>query len=362
MHEGQPYRQIALGAVMPRLALAGIAACALACQVPGSERMELFRESQRLTARDAEVLEQRLVEEPGDVRNRTMLLLYYGRSVEDAHGNARRAVHTLWLIKNAPETEVLQTAHARLTQFDRGAFASDEERDALYARMEASWLRQLEAHPDNPSVIRNAAQFSWLSDPERRLALLERGGALEPMNPDWPEKVGHELHDKAWASGEPPDAAIASLALAQFERARELSNPDSLLVPLARTAFHAGVMVKARRYAEAAVAAAGDRMVGGDREGHYGNILLGQIALREGKIEEARERLLTAAEFTGGTGVHRPNMALARDLLQEGEPAVVLEYFARCADSWPRGKEKLSRWTVEIEAGEIPDFGSSLRF
>ena len=362
MQEGQPCRQIALGAVMPRLALAGIAAFALACQVPGSERMELLRESQRLTARDAEVLEQRLIEEPGNVRNRITLLFYYGRTFDDADGNARRAVHTLWLIENAPDTEVLQTAHARLTQFDRGAFASDEERDALYARMEASWLRQLEAHPENPSVIRNAAQFSWLSDPERRLALLERGSALEPMSAEWPEEMGHELHDRAWASGEPPDAAIASLALAQFERAAELSDPDSLLVPLAQTAFNAGVMVEARRYAETAVAAAGDRMVGGDREGHYGNIVLGRIALREGKIEEARERLLTAAEFSGGTGVHQPNMALARDLLHEGEPTVVLEYLARCADSWPRGKERLSRWAAEVEAGEIPDFGRYLRF
>ena len=344
------------------LALVGTAAFALACQVPGSERMELFRESQRLTALDAQALEQRLIEEPGSVRNRTTLLFYYGRSFEDADGNARRAVHTLWLIENAPEAEVLQTAHARLTQFDRGAFASDEERDALYARMEAAWLRQLEAHPANPGVIRNAAQFSWLSDPERRLALLERGGVLEPMNPDWPEKMGHELDDQAWASGEPPDAAIASLALGHFERARELSDPDSLLVPLARTAFDAGVMAKARRYAGAAVAASRDRMVRGDREGHYGNIVLGRIRLREGKLEEAREHLLTAAEFAGGTGVYRPSMALARDLLQEGESAVVLEYFIRCAHVWPRGKERLSGWAAEVAAGEIPDFGSYLRF
>ncbi len=342
--------------------LAGTAAFALACQVPGSERMELFRESQRLTALDAQALEQRLIEEPDNVRNRTTLLFYYGRSFEDADGNARRAVHTLWLIENAPEAEVLQTAYARLTQFDRGPFASDEDRDTLYARMEAAWLRQLATHRENPSVMRNAAQFSWLSEPERRLALLEQGGALEPMNPDWPEKMGHELHDQAWASGEPPDAAIASLALGHFERAHELSDPDSLLVPLARTAFNAGVMVKARRYAEAAVAASRDRMVGGNREGHHGNIVLGRIALREGKFEEARERLLTAAEFAGGMGVDRPNMALARDLLQEGASTVVLEYFTRCADVWPRGKERLSGWAAEVEAGEIPDFGRYLRF
>ena len=57
----------------------------------------------------------------------------------------------------------------------------------------------------------------------------------------------------------------------------------------------------------------------------------------------------------------RPNMALARDLLQQGESAVVLEYFTRCADSWPRGKERLSAWAAEVEGGAIPDFGSYLR-
>ena len=64
--------------------------------------------------------------------------------------------------------------------------------------------------------------------------------------------------------------------------------------------------------------------------------------------------------------VERPNMALARDLLQQGESAVVLEYFTRCADSWthsqllprmirPRGKERLSAWAAEVEGGAIPD-------
>ena len=40
----------------------------------------------------------------------------------------------------------------------------------------------------------------------------------------------------------------------------------------------------------------------------------------------------------------------------------MLEYFKRCTDFWPRGKERLSVWAAEVEAGEIPDFGSYLRF
>ena len=54
--------------------------------------------------------------------------------------------------------------------------------------------------------------------------------------------------------------------------------------------------------------------------------------------------------------VERPNMALARDLLHQGESAVVLEYFTRCADSWPRGKERLSAWAAEVEGGSDPGF------
>ncbi len=60
--------------------------------------------------------------------------------------------------------------------------------------------------------------------------------------------------------------------------------------------------------------------------------------------------------------VERPNMALARDLLQQGESAVVLEYFTRCAHSSPRGKERLSAWAAEAEGGAVPDVGSYLRF
>ena len=358
----QTYPQITPRTVAAHLVLAAALAFPLACQVPGSEKMQAFRQSERLTAQDAEALEQRLLEDPGDVPTRTLLLFYYGRSFAEPSAAARRGVHTLWLIENAPEAEILTTAHARLTQFDWAPFASTEARDALYAPMEAAWIRQIEAHPDSPAVIRNAARFSWLSDPERPFALLERGAALEPANPEWREKMGHELNDRAWEAHDPPDAGISAQALVQFERARELSESEGWLVELARTAFDAGATAKARRYAEAAIAASRDRYYPQDYETHYGNIVLGRIALREGNPEEARERLLAAAELDGGPVVDRPNMALARDLLEEGESTVVLEYFKRCTDFWPRGKERLSAWAAEVEAGEIPDFGSYLRF
>jgi hypothetical protein len=55
---------------------------------------------------------------------------------------------------------------------------------------------------------------------------------------------------------------------------------------------------------------------------HNGNLVLGIIALDEGRIEEAKWRLLAAGRSTGSPvlGSFGPNMSLAKGLLAKGEP------------------------------------------
>ncbi len=61
---------------------------------------------------------------------------------------------------------------------------------------------------------------------------------------------------------------------------------------------------------------------------HYGNLVLGHIALAAGNIAEAKRRLLEAGKTPGDASLNSfgPNMSLAEKFLVRNERAVVLEY------------------------------------
>ena len=73
---------------------------------------------------------------------------------------------------------------------------------------------------------------------------------------------------------------------------------------------------------------------------NYGNavqdahLVLGRIALREGRIDEAKQLLLASGKSQGSPQMNSfgPNMSLASDLLEKGEREVVLEYFELCRE------------------------------
>ena len=57
-----------------------------------------------------------------------------------------------------------------------------------------------------------------------------------------------------------------------------------------------------------------------------------------------------------------PNMALAKELLEAGEKAAVIEYLQLCKNFWDYAQKRgtLDRWIKTIKAGEIPEFGPNL--
>ena len=51
---------------------------------------------------------------------------------------------------------------------------------------------------------------------------------------------------------------------------------------------------------------------------------------------------------------------LARELLEKGDRPAVLDYFHRCSRFWTADRGQLARWTAQVTAGKIPDFGANL--
>ncbi len=97
---------------------------------------------------------------------------------------------------------------------------------------------------------------------------------------------------------------------------------------------------------------------------HFGNMVLGQVALREGDIEGA-ERYLLASGATPGSpqlDTFGPNMSLAKELLEAGQTEAVLEYFERCAEFWEMSNDRLEYWTFQVRNDKVPNFGANLLY
>jgi hypothetical protein len=151
---------------------------------------------------------------------------------------------------------------------------------------------------------------------------------------------------------------------------KELANASSdekrfyALNDAAKESFEVGKIEDARNYAEELLTLAqkfsGDWNYGNAI--HDGNLVLGRIALKEGRKDEAKRYLLEAGKSPGSPQMNSfgPNMSLARDLLEKGERETVLQYFELCRKFWKMGQGDLDQWTKEVKAGQIPDFGANL--
>jgi hypothetical protein len=92
------------------------------------------------------------------------------------------------------------------------------------------------------------------------------------------------------------------------------------------------------------------------------NLVLGRIAVLEGRLDDAKQYLIKAGQSPGSpqTDSFGPNMSLAKDLLVKGETEVVLQYFELCRKFWKMERGKLAQWSREVKAGKVPDFGANL--
>jgi hypothetical protein len=95
---------------------------------------------------------------------------------------------------------------------------------------------------------------------------------------------------------------------------------------------------------------------------YYGNFVLGRIAAREDNLVLAGQYLLAAGATPGSPQLDSfgPNVTLAKELIENGQSDVVLQYFAICKHLWKMDHGKLDEWGATVRKGGIPDFGSNL--
>ena len=336
--------------------LIGVLAVPLLLATPGfgEDLMEEMRKGWDLTQAQAAELERQLTTDPHDQRSRAQLLGYYFRRHRDQP--ARQAEHVLWFIRNAPDSEVLEWPEGHIMPVNN---------PEGYAAAKEAWLHQLELDPRNVTLVRNAAAFFTLTDSERSAGLLERAEGLSPSDPEWARELGHLHWREARRYPGGWDPGLAAQALADFERAYELtaeSDRGALMPELGMAAFVTGDLEKARAYAEAMLESNPEGWNHGNRI-HFGNLVLGRIALADGDAEKAGQYLLAAGRTPGSPQLNSfgPDMALAKDLLERGQTQTVVRYLRACLEFWEMGQDRLENWIALIEAGRTPDF-RNLRF
>ena len=166
------------------------------------------------------------------------------------------------------------------------------------------------------------------------------------------------------ASAQATDINRYDKAMAELNAAKTEANRFYALNDAAKESLNAGKFEDARRYAEELQKLL-PKYAG---NWNYGNavqdvnIVLGRLALREGKIDEAKNHLLKAGRSPGSPQMDSfgPNMSLAKELLEKGEKETVLQYLDLCAKFWEMDDGQLAAWKAQVKKGEIPDFGPNL--
>jgi hypothetical protein len=337
-----------------------------------------------MRAEDACLLENQIRASPEVLGLRIVALGYYflGQEKSDSARIARRE-HIFWLIRNAPECETAGSAGS-----PDSSIHSPDDRNA-YARGKELWLEQVQANPQNATILGNAAKFVLLNDGELCETLLKKARDLEPCNPQWPERLG-QLYSLQFGRDPPGARSNARGALEEFRVAEQLrigARPDAAemdpaankvmqslarihaLPQLAKLAFDAREFEEARNFAtellsKAASSDLPDFFRNDGNAVHHGNLILGRVALQSGDLIQARERLMAAGRTTGSPQLMSfgPNMTLARELLARGEREVVLQFFDLCEKFWQHGSGRLAEWKCQVNAGEVPEFGPNLRY
>lgn len=324
-----------------------------ALTMPPMAQDAYFTQGISLSNKAAEALQIQADDNPSNLGARLQLLGFYNsKSLTNAGYRKAHLKLVTWIIENYPDSHAAGSSYAHFHQFiDPKGFEAAKN----------LWLKQANADGSNVNVLRNAASFLTLDDPDAAMELLLKAQAQAPNDADLACQLGG-LYDLSVQSLE-GDARInqAAKAMAQFEIAVANDDPDYenpyLRGDLARAAFHANQPEKARRYANELLA-----LSTSGKAIHDGNLVLGLVALKEGSVEQAKTYLLASAEVLDGPTITTsgPNMSLAQALLQQGEKEVVLEFFQLVGKFWK--DKKLNRWTKQVNQDKIPDFGANLSY
>ncbi len=360
-----------------RVALLSVAVVAVASVIVGyslrdslTDRLAFiyFGRGAQLSKQGADKLELDLKSDPNSFADRIELLTFYsfkitgdGLTPEEL---ANRREHILWVIAHQPASTFAADHSAAFDPYGR-----DPEGLQQGKRL---WLQQVQTKPTDTRILYNAGRFfAWVDDWKQSEELLERAYAIKPTTHDIASFLaGLYWRDAKHSSTSEQVAGMAAKSLEVFEQAlNDTHDPRERLNDLpdaAQAAFEAGEYERAAAYSKELLSLAEQPEYADNNSDaiHYGNIVLGRIALRQGDVTAASAYLLKAVKIKGNPHLDTfgPNMMLAKELLEKGERKSVLEYFDLCGKFWGDDDKKLVQWRSAVISGSDPGFAANLRY
>lgn len=312
-------------------------------------------EGSKLSEKEAEEMVLKLKEKPEDLILRAKILsFYFLKSQKDKNLRKKYQENVLWVIKNRPESQL-----AGMPQCELNPHLDGE----IYNEGKKLWLENIKKFKENTDVLENAGNFFLVYEKEISEEIFKKLQEIEPENSKYYQKLGHLYSLEMIGKEDKEREEIARKALSQYEKAYSLENEIRkiyILQDLAKISFEAGEIEKAKNYSiellKRAEMGEGKWFYG--NAVHYGNIVLGKIALKENKKEEAKKYLIEAGKTPGSPQLNSfgPDFTLASELLKKGERQTVLEYLNLCEKFWKMGVETLKDWEALIKDGRTPDF------
>jgi tetratricopeptide (TPR) repeat protein len=333
-------------------------------------RFLLMARTVGMTKQQADQLEGNVKSDPKGFADRMELLYFYSFKKSSPDGLspdelANRRQHILWIIANKPSSGF---AGDPAMEF----YPKDEEADTEgLDDARKLWLVQVHTKPSDARRMYNAGEFfSSIHDYPQSEMLLERARTIDPAAFDVTLSLATDYwHDTRYSATGAERFTHAKEALGVFEQALKNARGEQerrfVLPWAAQAAFEAGDYENATAWSREMLSMADQATKGEDfaDEIHYGNIVLGRIALQHGDVAAAGSYLEKAGLADGNPHLDTfgPNMMLAKELLQRGDYKPVLAYLESCGRFW-KDDGKLVKWRSDVTQGKTPDFGANLNY
>lgn len=287
------------------------------------------------------VLRKRVEKNRGDALARAKLMGYTAFHRDEPDSQRLHNEQVVWFAANLPDSPVLSS----------GEVDVDMHLNArTYDLVKRLYDEALAKQPKNVGVIANYAALTLVSENDVAVSLLKQATALSPKSAKLYERLAfaHYLGSRHVFGGR--DKEEASRAVDAYLKARSLGKEPSASYFL-ESAYTANRLDVVEREAKAMLSLAGDADAF-----HNAHTILGRLALKRGRIDEAKRHLLESAKVTGSPvlGSFGPSMDLAKELLEEGDRSTVLAYLRATGKFWDDDRQR--RWTKQLENGQTPDW------
>ncbi len=239
-------------------------------------------------------------------------------------------------------------------------------KDKIDPTIANAWRTALAEHASDPNVYGNAAHYFLVVDAKKSRELLEVAARLDPKNPLWQKQLAETyklgtIREPTQSDAEDKEANENALGFLQRVEAQatDASSRFNQLPELAKRALAANENKEAERYANEMIASAPDQTDKRDAGNavHWGNIVLGELALKQNDLVAAKIHLLAAGETTGSPTLNSfgPDTSLAKQLFDRGEHEVVDQYLQKVGAFWSSGQNCLKLWRNDIAAQQAPE-------